>query len=91
MCSVAPRVGAWIETTRTELFDISKLVEPRVGARIETFESNIQEQYHGSVMKLMKEVRIVFFLHISYFSVSLKLPMGLNTNILGMKIVTVFI
>jgi len=33
---VAPRVGAWIETDKTELETAYKLVAPRVGAWIET-------------------------------------------------------
>jgi hypothetical protein len=33
---VAPRVGAWIETTPRQHLPVSRLVAPRVGAWIET-------------------------------------------------------
>ena len=36
MHTVAPRVGAWIETSLVEPFNISAAVAPRVGAWIET-------------------------------------------------------
>ena len=34
---VAPRVGAWIETTLTDFLERNATVAPRVGAWIETF------------------------------------------------------
>ena len=36
ICNVAPRVGAWIETTLPLISDTNKCVAPRVGAWIET-------------------------------------------------------
>ena len=34
--AVAPRVGAWIETSRTKMRPATRYVAPRVGAWIET-------------------------------------------------------
>ena len=36
--SVAPRVGAWIETDYEEVEELKSAVAPRVGAWIETYE-----------------------------------------------------
>ena len=45
---VAPRVGAWIETTRRHRIGQGFSVAPRVGAWIETVENGLPQSMDGS-------------------------------------------